>query len=658
VRGRTVGQLMDSISRLIIMFIVFFCILMAPGLYAEIELPFLIGDGMVVQRGELIPIWGRGDADTEITLKFAGETRTVRSDGGGAWHTDFNAREAGGPYELRIRSGRDSRTVRDILVGDVWLCSGQSNMELVLRNTENAEKEIANSENSNIRHFGVPHTWSVAPSDRLAGGSWTVATPDTAGEFTAVGYYFAKKIHAETGVPIGLLHSSWGGSNIESWMSPRALEETDEAALGRMERLAADAERSARSIRNKLGRWPNALVDRVETADADWSAAELDESDWIEIPAPQLWEEQGFEGVDGVVWYRKTFHLDAKQAAGGIVLGLARIDDNDIAWVNSHKVGETNAYDLVRRYEAPAEFLKSGENRIAIRIEDTGGGGGIYSDPALLYVETSDGMKLSLAGPWKIKADRVTVSLMTDVNHTPTALYNKMLHPLFAFPIKGVLWYQGESNADNVEEALNYREQFQDLIKDWRKSWRKPELAFYWVQLANFNTNKDTAVSSPWAIVRDAQTAALELPNTGQAITIDVGNPNDIHPRDKKTVGTRLALIALNKTYGRSDISYSGPVLDTCKVEGADIKLSFSNSGSKLAVADGGNSVMGFEIAGADGSYKSANASIQNNTVIVSNESVKQPLAVRYAWKDNPEEANLIGGNGLPAGPFRLTISR
>ena len=613
---------------------------------------------MVVQRREPIPIWGWSNTNTEIVLNFAGEKRSAISDNSGAWRTTFSPREAGGPYELHIASDRESITVRDILVGDVWLCSGQSNMEWILRNTENAAEEIANSKNSDIRHFKVPHTWALAPSERLAGGSWTAANPDSAGAFTAIGYYFAKKVNTETGIPVGLLHSSWGGSTIESWMSPEALGETNEEALGRMEQLSADAERRAKSIKDKLSRWPDALVSHVEAADSDWSSAELDESGWLEVSAPQLWESQGLEGVDGVVWYRKTFHLNENQTAGGLVLGLARIDDNDITWVNGYKVGETNAYDMVRRYDVPAKFLKSGENQIAIRIEDTGGGGGIYSDANLLYIETSDGRRLPLTGRWKIKADKVTVSMMTDANHTPTALYNKMLHPLFAFPIKGVLWYQGESNADNVEEALKYRGQFQNLIKDWRKSWRKPELAFYWVQLANFNSNHDTDAASPWAIVRDAQTAALELQNTGQAVTIDVGNPNDIHPRDKKTVGTRLALIALNKTYGRSNVSYSGPVLDTYEVEGAKVKLRFSNSTLKLAVAGGGKSVMGFQIAGADRQYKSANASILDNMVVVSNESVKQPVAVRYAWSDNPDQANLIGDNGLPAGPFELIIRR
>jgi sialate O-acetylesterase len=423
-----------------------------------------------------------------------------------------------------------------------------------------------------------------------------------------------------------------------------------------MQKLSADADNRAIAIKNKLSRWPNALVSSIEKAEADWSSATLDESDWLEISAPMLWESQGFDGVDGVVWYRKTFQLSEKQASGGITLGLARIDDSDTTWINGHKVGTTRLYDQIRRYAVPAEFLKPGENQIAIRVEDTGGGGGIYSTADLLYVETSENEKISLAGKWKIKADKVTVSLMTDANHTPTALYNKMIYPLFGSPLKGVLWYQGESNADTVDAANRYSEQFKNLIKDWRRSWQKTDLPFYWVQLANYNSRKDTPTASPWAIVREAQTSALDLPNTGQAVIIDAGNPDDIHPRDKKTVGTRLALIALNKTYGKSDVRYQSPVLDTFKVEGSTVKLYFNTSAAKPAAKNGGNSILGFEIAGADGIYQAATALIQNNIVVLSSEAVAQPMFLRYAWSDNPEKASLIGDNGLPAGPFRLTI--
>jgi sialate O-acetylesterase len=613
---------------------------------------------MVVQRGEIIPIYGWSDAGIEITVEFAGEKKSIRSDGSGVWCATFSPKEAGGPYELKISGGNDALVFRDILVGDVWLCSGQSNMEWVLRNTQNAEVEMANSANAKIRHFKVPRTWASTPSDRLAGGNWVAATPETSGDFTAIGYYFAKAIYSQTGIPIGLIHSSWGGSNIESWMSPNALGITAEASRAKMQQLEADAEERSKSIKEKLSRWPNALVHNRDTADAYWNAADLDESGWMEIAAPQLWETQGLDGVDGVIWYRKTFSLTEKQAAGGITLSLARIDDSDITYINGHKIGETNLYDQVRRYKAPAEFLHAGDNQIAIRVDDTGGGGGIYSDAALMYVETADGEKISLAGKWKIKADKVTVSLMTDVNHTATALYNKMLYPLFVVPIKGVLWYQGESNADNLEEANNYGQQFQNAINDWRKSWQKPDLAFYWVQLASYNSRKDTAAGSPWAIVRAAQTAALKLPNTGQAITIDVGAANDIHPKDKKTVGNRLAFVALNKTYGKPNVRYSGPAIDACKVEGPKVILSSSDKDVKLAVKGGGDSAAGFEIAGADGVFQPANALIRDNTIIVSIKPVQQPAAVRYAWKDNPENANLVGDDGLPAGPFKFDIRK
>jgi sialate O-acetylesterase len=655
--GIPVEQRMKRNSRFLSLITILF-LLNASGLFAKIELPFVISDGMVMQRREPIPIWGWSDANAKITVTFAGKKKTVRSDGNGLWHTVFKAKDAGGPYELQIKSGAESQIIRDIMVGDVWLCSGQSNMEFVLRNAENGVEDIANSTNKNIRHFKVPHTWAPSPSDKLAGGNWTAANPDTSGDFTAVGYYFAQKVFAETGIPIGLVHSSWGGANIESWMSPAALGETPEAASARMQKLTADAEMRAQAIKDKLSRWPNALNFQPDTADAYWSAATLDESDWLEISAPQLWEAQGFDGVDGIVWYRKTFQLNEKQAAGGIVLGLARIDDKDITYINGHNVGNTNLYDQIRRYTVPAEFLRSGENQIAVRVDDTGGGGGIYSDAALLYVETADGEKISLAGIWKIKADKVTLSLMGNANHTPTALYNKMIYPLFGFPTKGVLWYQGESNADSVEQANRYAEQFKNLINDWRKSWQNPDLAFYWVQLANYNSRRNTATASPWAIVREAQTAALELPNTGQAVIIDAGNPNDIHPKDKKTTGTRLSLIALNKLYGKNNVDYRGPMLDTYKIEGLTIELYFSNSATKPVVRNGGDTIMGFEVAGSDGNYQPANASIQNNIVAVSSESVTQPVSVRYAWTDNPETANLIGENGLPLGPFRITVGK
>lgn len=631
----------------------FFLLLSSP-LAAKIELPPLLGDGAVIQRGEPVTVWGWSDAGAEVTVRFAGETRTVHSDGQGAWRALFAPRVAGGPHTLEISAGAETLSVRDILVGDVWLCSGQSNMEWVLGNARGAAEDIATSENTNIRHFYVPHSWAALPSDRLAGGGWKAAHPASAGDFTAIGYYFARRIQAETGVPIGLLHSSWGGANIESWMSPEALGESPEESHARIRRLEAEARERAASLKERFGRWPGTVTDRVDTAAADWSAPGLDESDWMELSAPMLWEMQGLDGVDGVVWYRKKFSLDEPQAAGGVRLHLARIDDSDTTWVNGHRVGATDRYDQVRTYPVPAEFLQRGDNVIAVRVTDTGGGGGIYSDPALLYVEAPDGAKISLAGKWKARPDRVTIPAEINANHTPSALYNKMIHPLLPFPVKGVLWYQGESNADNAGDAVRYREQFRNFILDLRRLWRRPELAFYWVQLANWISGGDTPDSSPWALLRESQTAALELPNTGQAVTIDVGDPRDIHPKDKKTVGTRLALIALHKTYGKPGIGYLGPIPESCTIEGAAVRITFSASAPAPA-ARGGAPLLGFELAGTDGKHGPADARVEGRTVVVTSPAVPRPVSVRYAWKDNPEEANLAGDNGLPAGPFRMT---
>lgn len=459
--------------------------------YAQIELPPLISDGMVVQRHQAIPVWGWSEANAEIVISFAGQKKSVRSNAEGAWQTKFGPQEAGGPFSLQISHEKESITIQNILVGDVWLCSGQSNMEWVLRNTEHAKEEMASVNYEKIRHFKVPHAWSAMPSERVPGGSWAAATSENVGLFTAVGYYFAKTVHMEENIPIGLLNSSWGGSKIEAWMSPDALGKSKESIAQSMALLAASIESKTHTSR---------------------------------------------------------------------------------------------------------------------------------------------------------------------VNHAPAALYNKMLHPLFVFPIKGILWYQGESNATVEDEAYVYREQFEGLIKDWRAKWQKIDLPFYWVQLANYNSARNTETNSPWATIRESQAAALALPNTGQVVTIDVGNAADIHPRDKKTVGKRLAFVALNKTYGKKIFDYSGPVLTSFMVQGSTVKLIFNNCGSKLYAADSSKDVKGFEIAGKDNKFKPAKATIKNNTVILTNESVKQPTAVRYAWDDNPEAANLVGKSGLPAGPFRQKL--
>jgi sialate O-acetylesterase len=624
---------------------------------ANIELPWLLGDGAVLQRDGPVPIWGTATAGSDLRIDFAGETQKVLVDNNGNWGAKFGPLKAGGPYTIKVSSKEFSKTVTDIWVGDVWLCSGQSNMEWALRNSAGADAEIQAAPFNQIHHFKIPRSWATVPSDTLAGGTWQTATREQLGEFSGVGWYFAKKIHSTTGVPIGLINATWGGSKIEAWMSPAALGTSSEATQSALMKSVADGELRAQSIKKNLQRWPGSVVSEVTEAKADWSAAKMDETDWQSIQVPGLWEEQEYAGVDGVIWYRRAFELNKSQAASDITLSLGRIDDNDITWVNGHKVGETQAYDQVRTYSVSAKFLKEGKNQIAIRVEDTGGGGGIYSNADLVYWQTADNQRNSLAGKWSMKADRVSVSVLDNIQHTETALYNQMLHPLFRMPIKGVLWYQGESNADTAAQAQDYRKQFPALIADWRLRWNKPELPFYWVQLANFISNGDTPDLSPWAILRESQTAALALNNTGQAVTIDVGNPQDIHPTDKRTVGERLAKIALNKTYGHKNIHFRGPVFESAVIKRDQLIAAFSTP-SKLTTKLKSARVIGFEIAGADSQFQKVNGTIKSNWVELPLGKVTQPITLRYAWSDNPEEANLMDLEGLPAEPFRVSLEK
>lgn len=620
---------------------------------ATIELPPLISDGAIFQRDEPIHVWGNASPKKWLEVEFASEKRRVQSDLDGRWHARFSPLPSGaGPYQLKVNAENESRIVSNILMGDIWVCSGQSNMEWVLRNTFDAQDEIKQAKNNRIRHFKIPRTWSSQKADTLAGGEWQTADKQTRGEFSAVAYYFAKEIQSATGIPIGLINSNWGGSNIESWMSPKALGVSEKSATKHIEQLLTDRAVIAEKVKVQLQSWPESVVSKIEQATADWSAAEVDTTAWRDIHAPSLWEKQGLAGVDGVVWYRKEFVLNAQQASTDIVLGLGRIDDNDITWVNGHQIGSTDAYDKPRRYLVAAKLLKTGKNTIAIRIEDTGGGGGIYSDRNLLYVQTASGEQLPLAGTWKMRPDKVTVILVEDMNHVPTALYNKMLHPLFDIPIKGVIWYQGESNAGTLEQAEHYVQQFPSLIADWRSSWKKPNLPFYWVQLANFNSNRDSESGSPWATLREAQTSALKLANTGQVITIDIGNPHDIHPRDKKTVGHRLAALALNKTYGRRDSHYRGPVINQLGWDKNQLTVKFDTT-KGLKTRDNGEMVLGFEVATAKGEIFAVAGTIKGAVINLAVDRSIQPLEIRYAWSDNPENANLVDGFGFPAEPFR-----
>jgi sialate O-acetylesterase len=555
---------------------------------------------------------------------------------------------------LTVTVGADRIALSDVLVGDVWVASGQSNMEFTLAQAANGAEAVAGANDRLLRQFKVPISWSNTPEDDLSGGVWAIADPQHAGEFTAVGYFFAREIRKTIGVPIGIINTTWGGSNIETWMSRRALGLTDSAWLSVVKTEDAYNAALRDSLRARFGELPTKdpglLNDR-----AVWADPSLADTDWSEIPVPSYWEDHGYAGMDGIAWYRLAFNLDSAEVRRGVTLSLAAIDDDDITWVNGMEVGRTAGYNVSRAYTIPQNVLRVGHNLLAVRVTDGGGGGGINGAVSLLF---GDGTRRSLAGRWRFKVGEV--SFKPDgqhLNKIPTISYNRMVHPLLPFAIKGVIWYQGESNANNVAQAAAYRGQFASLITSWRREWGggsvRETFPFLWVQLPNFGRADSVPPAQPaWAVQRESMAAALSLPNTGQAITIDVGDAGDIHPRNKEDVGVRLARVVLKTVYGRPVVA-SGPTFRSYRLLGDTAVIDFANADGGLVVSSGDGRAGAFALAGADRTFVWANARIVGRQVYVWSDRVKSPAAVRYAWANNPERANLYNAAKLPAAPFR-----
>ncbi|MBD9479000.1 sialate O-acetylesterase [Pseudoxanthomonas sp. PXM02] len=612
-----------------------------------VELPRLFSDGMVVQRDQPVQVWGKATPGARVAVEFAGAEAAIRADGAGHWSLSLPAQTAGGPYVMRIDDGAAPRVLRDVLVGDVWLASGQSNMEWPIAQSADPDAEIARATDPLIRHFKIPKSWAGEPQEQLAGGEWVASSPQVAGKFSAVAHYFARELRKITGVPIGIIDSTWGGSRIEAWMDAPSQGLDEQALASQAQKLKADDERALAQTRANLARWPTLPVD-----DAGWQAPGIETSAWTSIQVPSLWEAAGWNGMDGIAWYRTTFTLTADEAAAGVTLGVGRIDDSDITWVNGVQVGETRMqYNQPRRYAVPASALREGINHVAVRVSDFGGGGGIHGEAAEVFVQPQGGMPRALAD-WVFRPSNVSVALVDDKNQHPTLLYNAMIHPLQPYALRGVIWYQGESNANTVADAMKYRAQFPDMIQQWRQQWRSPDLPFLWVQLANFSSGVDQGDRSPWAVLRESQSATLSLPATAQVVTIDIGNPADIHPLNKQDVGKRLALAARHVAYGES-LVYRGPVHTQAQFSDGRANLTFDDGGSALAVRGGGARVHGFALAGIDRVFHAADAELVDGRVVVRSATVKAPVAVRYGWSDNPADADLVNTAGLPASPFR-----
>lgn len=614
----------------------------------------IFSSDMVLQRNQPINFWGIGDPGSKLKITFLDKTYKTKVAVDGTWFQTVPAQPHGGPYQLILTSSNDEEIMLDnLLIGDVWVCSGQSNMEWLLKNSNNAEEEIRDADDFYIRHFKVPLSYADAPEQELAGGTWEVSDSTTSGNFTAVGYFFARELRKHVDVPIGLLNSSWGGSRIEPWMSARSLGVDDEKNA--MEAIRIEADRKNQILLDGFRKsFPGITSEDIGLKDGNplWASANLDEKDWISVEMPRHWEGVGFEGLDGIGWFRKTISLTAEEIKGGISIGVGKIDDSDITWVNGKQVGSTTqAYNEPRIYEVPSSYLKAGKNVVTIRVEDTGGGGGIHGEKGLMYLKTSTGTT-SLAGDWKFKIGAFK-SPGFSPNQTAMMLYNKMIHPMLRFPIKGALWYQGESNANNIPEAIEYNDLFPTMIKDWRNRWNVGDFPFLFVQLANFKEAVAQPGPSNWATIRESQNNTLTIPNTGQAVIIDIGEATDIHPRNKQDVGLRLSLAARKIAYGEDWLVASGPVYRRQVIENGKVTLEFDELGDGLKAGRGNSTLEGFTISGADGVFQNATAVIDDNRVIVSSSNVKNPRFVRYAWSDNPSKANLYNMEGLPASPFR-----
>ncbi|MDO1449152.1 sialate O-acetylesterase [Rhodocytophaga aerolata] len=634
--------------------------------FADVRLPKLVGDHMILQRDAKLPVWGWADAGETVTLTFLGKKYTAKPDTQGKWMLTLPAMKAGGPYEMTI-AGKNTLTIKDILVGDVWLASGQSNMEWKLSHTvNNFEQEIANANFPQIRFLDVTNAIATQPLTEFESKGWEICSPETAGDFSAVGYFFARDLHQRYKVPVGVITSEWGGTPSEAWTSTEALKAFPEyqTAVNDLEKNGSGIQAQMQEYQTKLKEWQSKVSggDRGLAAATKWYAPAFNAADWPVMTLPMLWETTDLPDYDGIVWFRKEVMIPDNEAGKELTLHLASIDDADSTWFNGELVGATNGYNIDRKYTIPGKLVKAGKNSITIRVVDTGGGGGVYGQADNLKLTAGDKILVSLADKWQYQTaldiSQMPAKPKVTVNqNSPTVLYNAMIAPLVPFAIKGAIWYQGESNAGR---AYQYRTLFPAMIKDWRKQW-KQDFPFLFVQLANFMKVESQPVESDWAELREAQSMTLSLPKTGMAVIIDVGDANDIHPRNKQDVGKRLAMAAQKTAYNENTV-YSGPTYKSIKTVGNKIILTFENAGGGL-VAKGGE-LKEFAIAGPDKKFMWADAKIEGNTVVVSSNQVQNPVAVRYAWANNPDKANLYNKEGLPASPFRtddwpgITISR
>ncbi len=654
------------------------------------------GTNMVLQAGKPVRITGTATPGKCVKVTLSGKSVTAKAGVDGIWNAVFPSMKPGGPHEVRIAGADREIVFRNVLFGEVWLCSGQSNMAMAVKSCLNPEQEIAQAANyPEIRLFkAARRTAFDGPLRNASGSGWEICSPASVANFSAAGYFFGRKLHQDLRVPIGLIDSAWGGTPIQPWISRKAFEST---GMTQALSLIDSARNQTPAVFQKqhnlfladFRKWEQAFLNSNPAASkraADWKRKDLPTNGWTPLTLPgNIDDNAPFQNLDGIFWIRKTISLPPELAGQELVLKISRIDDCDETFFNGVKIGQTGTdtpsyWNAPRNYRIPGNLVQAGENTIAIRVIDHASGAAVGT----LRLCTPAGREMDLAGKWLAKLEfaippgslppRPLPPAPRDQN-TPAALYNAMIAPWTAYPIRGVIWYQGESNVGDPGMYMKY---FPLLIQSWRKEWNDPDQIFLFVQLSalerhqpdrklppQFARNRAPATQSGWAEIREVQEAALLLPNTGMAVTIDIGDPNDIHPRNKQEVGRRLALEAERIAYsgplsgsGKSSASKTtpsaascGPIYDRMKIEGNKIRLFFRFTGRGLTAK--GGKLHHFAIAGSNGKFVWANAEIDGDTVLVWSPSIQNPRTVRYAWANYPSEANLYNLDGFPASPFR-----
>jgi len=618
---------------------------------AQLKLPRLASDHAVFQRDRVIKLAGQSAPNEEIQLTFNGRVFKSTADGKGKWLLEIPPQQAGGPFDMVFAATREQILIKDVLFGDVWICAGQSNMEMMVNNVKDKYPEVvATSANSHIRHFAVPQMYDFnSPHDDLAGGEWKTANPENVLRFSAAGYFFARELYEKYKVPIGLINASLGGSPAEAWMSEGALEEfpqhVAEAKKFRSHELITGIETADRT---RISAWHAALAAKDAGIAGRWRNGHIDDSAWHTMQLPGYWSDKNVITGNGVVWFRRAFDIPSSMADAPARLNLGRVVDQDSVFINGEFAGTTGYQYPQRRYNLKPGMLKPGRNIIVVKVINQSGKGGFVADKPYQIIAAGD--TVDLRGPWKYRlgASMEPLAGQTFIRWKPMGLYNAMVAPLVKFPIKGAIWYQGEANVSRPEE---YRKLFPALIADWRAKWGDT-FPFLFVQLPNFLEARETPSKSNWAALREAQSEALKLPLTGMVVAIDLGDWNDIHPLDKQSVGKRLALQAMKVAYGEH-VPADGPSVSRARFAKTSVTIEFRNVNGGLVVKNG--PAVGHVAISEDGkNFVWARTKVSRHRMRVWHESVTAPMEVRYAWADNPDSANLYNRSGLPASPFRV----